>query len=76
VIERKDGKGFFEILPAGDVVGSHGKTYLFCGFDEIHGYKTWDIIEALQPDPPARMLSSGSRLMPRSSTVRASPSSI
>ena len=51
VIERKDGKGFFEILPAGDVVGSHGKTYLFCGFDEIHGYKTWDIIEALQPDP-------------------------
>src|SRR4030095_6978117 len=51
VIERKDGKGFLEILPAGDVVGSHGKTYLFCGFDEIHGYKTWDIIEALQPDP-------------------------
>jgi hypothetical protein len=51
VIERKDGKGFFEILPAGDVVGSHGKTYLFCGFDEIHGYKTWDIIEALQLDP-------------------------
>jgi hypothetical protein len=51
LIERRDGKGFFEILPAGDVVGSHGKTYLFCGFDEIHGYKTWDIIEALQLDP-------------------------
>ena len=50
LIERKDGKGFLEILPAGDVVGSHGKTYLFCGFDEIHGYKTWDILEAMQLD--------------------------
>jgi hypothetical protein len=51
LIERKDGKGFLEILPAGDVVGSHGKTYLFVGFDEIHGYKTWDILEAMQLDP-------------------------
>jgi len=51
IIERKDGKGFLEILPAGDVVGTHGKTYLFCGFDEIHGYKTWDILEAMQLDP-------------------------
>jgi hypothetical protein len=51
LIERKDGKGFFEILPAGDVVGTHGKTYLFVGFDEIHGYKTWDILEAMQLDP-------------------------
>jgi hypothetical protein len=50
-IERKDGKGFLEILPAGDVIGSHGKTYLFCGFDEIHGYRDWSIIEALQLDP-------------------------
>jgi len=51
LIERKDGKGLFEILPAGDVVGTHGKTYLFVGFDEIHGYKTWDILEAMQLDP-------------------------
>lgn len=51
VIERRDGRGFLEILPAGDVVGSHGKTYLFAGFDEIHGYKTWDILEALAHDP-------------------------
>jgi hypothetical protein len=29
LIERQDGKGALEILPAGDVVGSHGKTYLF-----------------------------------------------
>jgi len=40
LIERKEGKEFLEILPAGDVVGTHGKTYLFAGFDEIHGYKT------------------------------------
>ena len=51
LIERRDGRGFFEILPAGDVVGTHGKTYLFVGFDEIHGYKTWDILEAMQLDP-------------------------
>ncbi len=51
VIERKDGKGFLEILPAGDVIGSHGKTYLFAGFDEIHGYKTWDLLEAMAHDP-------------------------
>ncbi|MCL4848098.1 MAG: hypothetical protein KJ066_16270 [Acidobacteria bacterium] len=51
VIERKDGRGFLEILPANDVVGSHGKTYRFCGYDEIHGYRTWDIFEAMQPDP-------------------------
>jgi hypothetical protein len=51
LIERRDGKGFLEILPAGDVVGTHGKTYLFVGFDEIHGFKTWDILEAMQLDP-------------------------
>jgi hypothetical protein len=51
LIERKDGEGFIEILPAGDVIGSHGKTYLFAGFDEIHGYRTWDIFEALALDP-------------------------
>ena len=51
VIERKDAKGFIEILPAQDVIGSHGKTYLFTGFDEIHGHKNWDLFEAMQLDP-------------------------
>jgi hypothetical protein len=51
VIERRDARGFLEILPAGDVAGSHGKSYRFCGYDEIHGYRTFDIIEAMQPDP-------------------------
>ena len=51
IIERKDGQGFLEILPAQDIAGTHGKSYLFVGYDEIHSYKSWDILEALQPDP-------------------------
>jgi len=51
IIARKDGRGFLEILPAGDVVGQHGKSYRFVGYDEIHGYRTWDVMEAMQPDP-------------------------
>ena len=50
-IERVDGDGYLEILPAGDVAGSHGKTYRFCGWDEIHSYRSWDIMEAMSPDP-------------------------
>lgn len=50
-IERKDGRGFLEVLPAGDIVGQHGKSYRFVAFDEIHGYRTWDVLEAMQPDP-------------------------
>ena len=51
VIERRDGLGFLEILPAQDVAGTHGKTFLFCGFDEIHEYRNWDLFEAMQLDP-------------------------
>jgi len=40
-----------QILPAGDVVGQHGKTFLFVGYDEIHGYRSHDLFEALAPDP-------------------------
>ncbi len=50
-IERRDGKGVLQILPAQDAVGQHGKTYLFCAFDEIHGYRNWDIFEGLAHDP-------------------------
>jgi hypothetical protein len=50
-VARRDGRGFLEILPAQDVVGAHGKTYAFAGFDEIHGYKSWDLLEAMQLDP-------------------------
>lgn len=50
-IERTDGRGRFVVLPAKDVIGLHGKTFLFLGFDEIHGYRTYDVLEALAPDP-------------------------
>ncbi len=50
-IERVDGKGFLKILPAGDIAGTHGKTYVFVGYDEIHGQTSWDLFEALAPDP-------------------------
>lgn len=50
-IVRLDGKGKFVILPAGDVVGLHGKTFLFLGYDEIHGYRNYDVMEALAMDP-------------------------
>ena len=50
-IVRTDGKGSLRILPARDVIGTHGLTYLFAGFDEIHGYRKWDLFEAMAPDP-------------------------
>jgi len=53
-IVRRDGRGTFRILPKNDVLGAHGKTYLFIGFDEIHGYKDHAIFEALALDPTRR----------------------
>ena len=50
-IERNDGRGRFVILPARDVAGLHGKTFLFIGYDEIHGYRNYDVMEALTMDP-------------------------
>jgi hypothetical protein len=35
-IERKDGHGFIEVLPAQDAIGAHGKTYRLLAIDEIH----------------------------------------
>lgn len=50
VIERKDGEGFIEILPAGDAPGLHGKTYLFLIVDELHTQKDYRLLEALEID--------------------------
>ena len=50
-IERADGRGTLKILPAKDVVGAHGKTYLFLGVDEMHGWRSHDLLEALALDP-------------------------
>jgi hypothetical protein len=53
-IRRRDGKGTLKILPATNVLGQHGKTASFIGFDEVHGYKNYDLFEALAPDPTRR----------------------
>ena len=50
VIERRDGKGFMEILPAKDAAGLHGKTYLALIIDELHTQKTYDLLQALELD--------------------------
>jgi len=50
VIERRDGRGFIEILPARDAQGLHGKTYLFLVVDELHTQKTYDLLMALELD--------------------------
>jgi hypothetical protein len=48
---RRDGRGTLKILPAQNTLGQHGKTACFLGYDEIHGYRDYDLFEALAPDP-------------------------
>jgi hypothetical protein len=50
-IRRKDRVGEMKILASRDAIGAHGKTGLFIGYDEIHGMRNWDLMEALAPDP-------------------------
>jgi hypothetical protein len=50
-LRLRDGSAVLKILPAKDAIGAHGKSAAFVGFDEIHGYRDWSIMEALQPDP-------------------------
>lgn len=50
IVERRDGLGFIEILPARDAAGLHGKTYLFLVVDEFHTQKTYDLLMALELD--------------------------
>jgi hypothetical protein len=50
-IVRRDGGGTLKILPGGDVAGSHGKSFLFLGLDEIHTMRDYALLEALAPDP-------------------------
>src|SRR5215831_16161123 len=49
-LRLRDGSGALRILPGKDVAGAHGKTSAFIGFDEIHTMRSWDLLEALQPD--------------------------
>jgi hypothetical protein len=50
-LRLRDGSAVLKILPAKDVAGAHGKSAAFIGYDEVHGYRDWAIMEALQPDP-------------------------
>ena len=50
VVRRLDGRGFVEILPAGDAAGLHGKTFLFYGHSELHTQRDYRVIEALELD--------------------------
>ena len=50
IIERRDGRGFIEILPARDAQGMHGKTCLLLVVDELHTQKTYDLLTALELD--------------------------
>jgi hypothetical protein len=54
IVERKDGGGFMKHLPGQSAITEHGKTYRFKADDEIHGYRNWDLLEALAPDPTRR----------------------
>ena len=50
-LRLKDGSGSLKVIPARDVLGSHGKTYAFLGVDELHTRKDWSLLEALTADP-------------------------
>jgi hypothetical protein len=50
MIQRQDCKGFVEILPAGDALGLHGKTYLLYVHSELHTQKDYRVLEALELD--------------------------
>ena len=39
-----------EVLPTGDAIGMHGKSYLLAIFDEIHGMKNYDVLTAMELD--------------------------
>jgi hypothetical protein len=49
-LRLRDGSGSLRIIPGRDIAGSHGKTYVFLGVDEIHTARSWDLLEALAPD--------------------------
>lgn len=55
-VERRDGKGFVEIIPGRDVQGQHGGKFDLLVIDEIHTQRDWNLLEALQPDPTRQSL--------------------
>jgi len=50
IVERKDGQGSIEIMPARDAASLHGKTYLFLVVDELHTQRDYNLLTALELD--------------------------
>ena len=50
LIERQDGEGFAEILPARDAATLHGKTFLFYCHSELHTQRDYKVLEGLEID--------------------------
>ena len=55
-VERRDGRGFVEIIPGRDIQGQHGGKFDLLVIDEIHTQRNWDLLESLQPDPTRQSL--------------------
>jgi hypothetical protein len=50
-LRLKDGSASLKILPAKDVLGAHGKSAAFVGYDEIHGYgRSWKHCSPIRRD--------------------------
>jgi hypothetical protein len=43
-VERKDGKGFVEIIPGRDIQGHHGGKFDLLVIDEIHMQRDWNLL--------------------------------
>ena len=54
-LRLRDGSASLKVLPAKDVVGAHGKSAAFIGYDEIHAYKDWALMEASARSNAARL---------------------
>ena len=70
-IERRDGEGFIQVLPAQDVVGQHGKSYRFCATTRSTATGPGTCSKRCSPTRRGWMRSSGSLATRASSTGRA-----
>ena len=62
MMERKDGNGFLEVLPAGDILGATGRPTYCRRSTNLRGYRTGDILDALPFDAARTDALRGSRL--------------
>ncbi|WGD55083.1 hypothetical protein QA641_15000 [Bradyrhizobium sp. CB1650] len=55
-IRRRDGKGTMRIIPAQNAIAQHGKTAIFIGYDEIHGYANINSLTTAATSETARAI--------------------